>query len=423
MLKKLEHLLQGYEYHYLVPPTGHGAGGLGLFWKQELNIEIVESNANVIDTTVEFEGKVFYASFVHASTDKTQRNLLWEHLLANASSRDEPWFVTGDFNDIISSEEKDGGTDRPEGSFSDLRTFFSEGDLFDLQHSGDFLSWRGKRGGHLVRCRLDRAVSNTLWTERFPSARCEYLGFESSDHMPLLSFFDKGPRRRRGLFRYDRRLCKNDEAKRVISDTWRGTPSSSVSDKLTSTRSAISAWNKAQQRNSQKTIEIKKRELNEALSSLVNDTVLIQDISEKLNAAYLAEEEYWKQRSRLLWLKLGDRNTGYFHAITKSRKRANGLSVIEREDGQMVYKEEEIIAVIGDYFQTMFASLPGQREETVRQALRPIVSTDENENLTAVPEANETGRRRSLSMRIKHQARMDSLRGFFIRIGRRSHPT
>ena len=389
VLKKLEHLRLKYDCHHLVPPTGHGSGGLGLFWKQEVDVQILEANAHVIDTVVSFEGKTFFSSFVHASTDRNTRNALWDNLLIKATDRDEPWFVTGDFNDLISREEKDGGPERAEGSFSDLRTFFSEGDLFDLQHSGDFLSWRGKRGDHLVRCRLDRAVSNTHWAECFPTARCEYLGFESSDNKPLISIFDQGRRRRRGIFRYDRRLCKNDEAKRIISESWRGNPAATVSSKLSSARSAISEWNKSQQRNSQQVIEQKKWELNEALSSSVNDTALIQNISETLNAAYLAEEEYWKQRSRLLWLKLGDRNTGYFHAITKSRKRANGFSVIEKEDGQTVHKEEEIVSVIGDYFQALFTSLPGDREETVRRALHPIVSVAENQVLIAIPSAAE----------------------------------
>lgn len=108
-----------------------------------------------------------------------------------------------------------------------------------------------------------------------------------------------------------------------------------------------------------------------------------------LNAAYLAAEEYWTQRSRLLWLNLSDRNTGYFHAITKARKRANGFSVIEGENGEMVHKEEEIIAVIGSYFDNLFSSQPGEREETVRRALRPIVTEEENQSLIAIPSALE----------------------------------
>lgn len=172
VLKKLQHLRKTYDCYHLVPPTGHGAGGLGLFWKQELNLQVLDSSNHVIDTIIEFEGKRFYSSFIHASTDRQQRNLLWDSLLATAAAREAPWFVTGDFNDLTSCHEKDGGPDRLEGSFSDLRTFFSEGDLFDLQHSGDFLSWRGNRCDHLVKCRLDRAVSNKLWAECFSTARC-----------------------------------------------------------------------------------------------------------------------------------------------------------------------------------------------------------------------------------------------------------
>jgi len=118
VLKKLEHLRLKYDCHHLVSPTGHGAGGLGLFWKQELNLQILESNAHVIDTIVAFEGKSFYSSFVHGSTDRNQRNLLWDHLVTEAVGRDEPWFVTGDFTDLINGAEKDGGTERTQGSYS-----------------------------------------------------------------------------------------------------------------------------------------------------------------------------------------------------------------------------------------------------------------------------------------------------------------
>ena len=89
--------------------------------------------------------------------------------------RAEVWLLTADFNDIINSAENQGGPDRHEGSFIDLRTFMSTCDLFDLQHSGNFLSWRGQRYDHLVHCRLDRSMSNSALAECYPSGRCEYL--------------------------------------------------------------------------------------------------------------------------------------------------------------------------------------------------------------------------------------------------------
>ena len=257
VLKKLDHL--HYECNHLVPPTGHGAGGLALLWKHELKLQILDSNPNVIDTVIEYEGKKFYSSFVYGNNDKKLRLNLWDYLLGLSLARDEAWFVTGDLNDILSNDEKAGSTIRPEGSFSDLITFFSEGDLFDLQHTGDPLSWRGKRGDEVVRCRLDRAASNTRWAESFPSARSLYLEFEGSDHKPLVSLFNRGDKRRRGMFRYDRRLCKNEKARKVVTDAWQDVPVASVTEKLASARSAISLWNRTQQRNNMKTIQHKKR--------------------------------------------------------------------------------------------------------------------------------------------------------------------
>ena len=236
VLKKLEQL--GYESHHLFPPKGHGARGLALFWNSKINIDVMYSNANLIDTYIEYEGKAFFASFVHGDCDKKQRRLQWDHLLNLASSRDSPWFVTGDFNDLLYDEDKLGGSARPKGSFINLRTFFSEGDLFDLRHSGDPLSWRGKRGDHLVRCRLDRAVANNLWAENYPTARCQYLDYKGSDHKPLVPFLEPGSKGRKGLFRYGRRLNDNGEVKEIILEAWQNSRNSTIKEKISITRTA-----------------------------------------------------------------------------------------------------------------------------------------------------------------------------------------
>lgn len=78
-----------------------------------------------------------------------------------SNSPSVPWFFIGYFNEIIDNSEKSGVIVRAEGTFCSFRSFLSENDLFDIKHSGNFLSWRGKRGNHLVHCRLDRAIETT----------------------------------------------------------------------------------------------------------------------------------------------------------------------------------------------------------------------------------------------------------------------
>lgn len=71
------------------------------------------------------------------------------------------------------------------------------------------------------------------------------------------------------------------------------------------------------------------QDLDAALSSPTPDADLIGMLTSELDKAFSEEESYWRQRSRVLWLQHGDKNTSYFHAITRGRKAANNFAVIE----------------------------------------------------------------------------------------------
>ncbi|XP_013625016.1 PREDICTED: uncharacterized protein LOC106331249 [Brassica oleracea var. oleracea] len=108
--------------------------------------------------------------------------------------------------------------------------------------------------------------------------------------------------------------------------------------------------------NSQKGQEDIRNRLDAALSDLQPDETLIQKLNSDLLQLYKAEEYFWKQRSRQLWLSLGDSNTGYFHAISKGRSTQNRLSVIEDKDGLPHYEEEQIANIISSFYADLFKS-------------------------------------------------------------------
>jgi len=224
-------------------------------------------------------------------------------------------------------------------------------DLFDLRYTGNFLSWRGKRNDHGVFCKLDRAMSNSEWDVNYPSGRSKYLPFEGSDHRPIVTFFDLQKKKRKGLFRYDRRLRDNEEVTQLVEEYWQRDLIEEVELKINRCRHAIIAWSREKHLNSQKKIEEYRLKLENGMTCLTSDQSLINNISEDLKKAYLAEEEHWKQRSRQLWLTLGDKNTGFFHASTKGRKAVNKFSVIEDDAGLTFYEEHQILKVISEYYQ------------------------------------------------------------------------
>lgn len=201
VLKEFEPLMLN--SHFLVPPSSPGAGGLALFWKEDVDVQILSSNQNFIDTLISFKGVSFYSTFVYGAPEVFKRQDVWNLLTDISATRASPWFLTGDFNEIVGNSEKSGGRERPENSFTGFRSFLSSCDLFDIKHSGDFLSWRGQRNSHLVHCRLDRSLANSSWSDLFPDGRSHYLPFEESDHRPILSVFDSKQRRTNGIFRYD----------------------------------------------------------------------------------------------------------------------------------------------------------------------------------------------------------------------------
>ena len=131
------------------------------------------------------------------------------------------------------------------------------------------------------------------------------------------------------IFRYDRRLKDVPEVKDLIKAAWEGSPSASVSHKLTQCRRAIVSWCRSHHTNSRKAIEDLKSKVDTAMADPTVEEATISTLNTTLLEAYKAEEQLWRQRSRLLWLTLGDRNTSFFHAVSKGRRARNKLSVMK----------------------------------------------------------------------------------------------
>ncbi|XP_022559081.2 uncharacterized protein LOC111206456 [Brassica napus] len=202
--------------HFTVPPVGL-AGGLSLSWKDEIHVEILFSSANIIDTRIEARGTFSFVSFIYDAPKATDRPAFWSKLTELGSERDESWLITGDFNDLLDNSEKVGGPTRWEGSFLSIRSFVSQMGLWDLPHSGNHLSWRGTRYSYFIQSRLDRAMANSSWFERFPAGRCEYLRFEGSDNRSIVIHFDVSTRKNKGLFMFDQRLKDKPEIRDIVA--------------------------------------------------------------------------------------------------------------------------------------------------------------------------------------------------------------
>ncbi|KAK9100855.1 hypothetical protein Scep_024285 [Stephania cephalantha] len=82
----------------------------------------------------------------------------------------------------------------------------------------------------------------------------------------------------------------------------------------------ILAWKrKNSMANSKKLMEATQKQLNELYERGTTDLQRLKELERDLRNAKSQEEEYWRVRSHIEWLKGGDRNSAYFYAFVKVR--------------------------------------------------------------------------------------------------------
>jgi hypothetical protein len=83
-----------------------------------------------------------------------------------------------------------------------------------------------------------------------------------------------------------------------------------------------------------------------------------RDIERKLCELFECEEIMAKQRSRVEWLREGDRNTSFFHTRASARKWANKISMLVRDDGSKCETQGEIKGMVHHFYENLFSSEP-----------------------------------------------------------------
>ena len=106
------------------------------------------------------------------------------------------------------------------------------------------------------------------------------------------------------------------------------------------------------------------------------------NLSKKLDELLQKQEIYWAQRSRINWMKHGDRNTKFFHAKASQRRRKNYIRGIRNSQGQWVENLEEVVQVALDYFDNLFQVGVGDQMEECLDAVESRVTDDMREFLS-----------------------------------------
>ncbi|XP_056864290.1 uncharacterized protein LOC130511362 [Raphanus sativus] len=223
----------------------------------------------------------------------------------------------------------------------------------------------------------------------FPASCCNYLRYEGSDHRPLLTYLDAKKVKKRRPFRYDRRLNDNEDARKIIEEAWQKGAEETVEIKISRCRKEIIKWSKIQKEICTKAMILNQQELEKELSAAVPDSGRIVILTEALSKAYREEELFWRQRSRILWLQGGDRNSAFFHAVTKVRTARNQITTIENAEGVPTYEEEDVGKVFEKFYQQLYSSNGESDFSTVEETITCGVTEEMNDSICKIPDQEE----------------------------------
>ena len=141
-----------------------------------------------------------------------------------------------------------------------------------------------------------------------------------------------------------------------------------------------------------------------------NDAIV--STKQEINQLLLSEELHWRQRSRMVWLEVGDRNTKFFHHYANQRKRTNVIKGLRDEANVWWDTEQQVEDIAMKYFQNIFTtSSPTRIEETVA-AVNHVVSDEINQQLL-LPYTSEEVRVALFQMHPSKAPGSDGMSSFF----------
>ena len=342
------------------------AGGILVFWDTR-KLELVEAEIGQFSVTCMFknveDGFQWAFTGVYGPVKSCKRELFWEELGAVKGLWEGPWCIGGDFNVVLSPNDRNLEC-RISPSMRRFNEILNELGLRDLPLQRGPFTWRGGHNNQRM-SRLDRFLVTADWESQFSNATQSTLPRPVSDHCPVMLNSDgikSGP----SPFRFENMWLKFEGFKDLLRDWWQslhfsGSYSFILASKLKALKGILKTWNK-------EVFGRVDQNKKEALSiiSFWDDVEKEKELSlEEAEKREKAREDYkewvdleevsWRQKSREIWLKEGDRNTGFFQRMANSHRRRNSFSSISI-NGRRLVKETEVKEGLVDAFQSLLSA-------------------------------------------------------------------
>lgn len=170
--RKLEGIRRkcGFSEGLCISSEGH-SGGLGLWWR-DINVHLISYSSHHIFVEVRDNcetGLRWFAYGIYGWADRIQKRRTWELIEKIRAETSGPLIMFGDFNEILSHQEREGGNRRSDREMDAFRRCINSCGLSDLGYRGNIFTWsRGLSSDSMIRERLDRFLASVEWFDLCP---------------------------------------------------------------------------------------------------------------------------------------------------------------------------------------------------------------------------------------------------------------
>jgi hypothetical protein len=235
----------------------------------------------------------------------------------------------------------------------------------DLGFSGLPYTWDNRQHWHAnIKVRLDRGLGDDRFFELFDNSRVTHVQTTKSDHCAVLISIGRSEwldgANSGKPFRFENMWMRHEKYQGVVQDGWQtgNTDLATIHDALGHLRLSLTQWSREEFGSVKKQLRSlrEKLERTRATSIRAGPSREEKELMNKISEILSREETMVKQRSRVLWLAEGDRNTAYFHAKAREQARINMILSLKDDDGNLVSSQVELENLAINFYTTLFTA-------------------------------------------------------------------
>ncbi|WMV54733.1 hypothetical protein MTR67_048118 [Solanum verrucosum] len=144
------------------------------------------------------------------------RGVLWADLKGIADQMLDSWLIMGDFNTILHIEDRSNGAPVKEAEIRDFNKFLVETGMMEMKAVGRDYTWTNEH----VYSRIDRAIVNAHWIQKWAHMEANIMDPRCSDHSPLCVALFTIEKKNNRPFRFLNCLATHREFFHVVQRGW-----------------------------------------------------------------------------------------------------------------------------------------------------------------------------------------------------------